>query len=254
MSIDTDWMYWDEEGVEAGPLRLDDVAGLVRSGKISPATDMRPTSEVAWKSAATLLPDLFPDHVAAHRTVNGWTDLRPHPWRRYLARMFDAFVVGTLVWSLIGIIAFSIAPAQANAFFKIFAVPGGQFLDIILTQVVVAPFNALAIGLTGLTLGKWIFGIKVTKDGRPVGVLRALRREASVFLFGLGFGIPFASLFTLIGSYNELKDQRATRWDKAAKLTVNHRPESMLATIGMIVAVVLFLVGRTWLLILARRP
>lgn len=253
MSVDSGWMYWDEGGAEAGPFGLEDVAGLVRSGAIAPTTGMRRTSEVAWRSAAALLPDLFPDHVAAP-PADGWTDLRPHPWRRYLARMFDAFVVGSLVWTLIGIIVFSVAPAQAGPLFRVFDLPGGQFLDIILTQVVVAPFNAVAIGLTGLTFGKWIFGIKVTKDGRPIGIGRALRREASVFLFGLGLGIPFASLFTLIGSFSELKDERVTRWDKAGKFTVTHRPESRLATAGMVLAVILVLLGRAVVMALARLP
>ena len=252
MSGDVSWIYWDEAGAAAGPIGLEDVVGLVRSGKIMPTTDMRRATEAAWKPAVSLLPDLFPGHAVDAPASAGWTDTRPHPWRRYVARMFDVLVVGWLVWTLIGITAYSVAPEQAAAFFSLFKVPGGQFLDIILTQIVVMPFNALSIGFTGLTLGKWIFGIKVSKDGHPIGFLKALRREASVFLFGLGCGIPIASLFTLIGSYSQLKDDRATSWDKASKFVVNYRPESLPATIGMWAAVVLFMLGRVWLTVLAR--
>ena len=244
MSADAGWIYWDEAGVANGPIGLEDVAGLVRSGRISPNTDMRRPSEVAWTPAVSLLPDLFPGHPVEAAPAAGWTDTRPHPWRRYAARMIDAFVVGSILWVLIGIIAYSLAPAAAAAFFSVFQVPGGRFLDIILTQIVVMPVNALTIGLTGLTLGKWIFGIRVSKEGRPIGFLKALRREGAVFLFGLGFGIPIASLFTLIGSYSQLRDNRATSWDKAQKLAVNYRPESLLASIGMWVAVILVLIGR----------
>jgi uncharacterized RDD family membrane protein YckC len=252
MSGDVGWIYWDETGTATGPIGLNDVAGLVRSGRISPNTDMRRPSEVAWKPAFSLLPDLFPGHAIEAAPTTGWTDVRPHPWRRYAARMIDAFVVGSILWVLVGIIFYSLAPAAAAAFFRLFQVPGGQFLDIILTQMVVMPVNALTIGLTGLTLGKWIFGIRVSKDGAPIGFLKALRREGAVFVFGLGCGIPFASLFTLIGSYSQLRDDRTTSWDRKSKLAVSYRPESLAASIGMWAAVILFLTGRVWYAVLAR--
>jgi hypothetical protein len=113
--------------------------------------------------------------------------------------------------------------------------------------LIVIPFNALTIGLTGLSLGKWIFGIRVTRDGAPMGPLRALRREFAVFFKGLGLGVPLVSLFTLVGSYSALSDKRITPWDKAQKLGVNHRPESLGASIGMGAAVVLLVLARIWL-------
>lgn len=254
MSADAEWLYWDDAGGAAsGPISLAEAAALVRSGRIGSATAMRRSSEIGWKPAATALPELFLTEAETQSPAStGWTDTRPHPWRRYAARMFDSFIVGTVVWSLLGLLFYSMAPAQAAAFFRLFDFPGGQFFDIILTLLVVIPFNALAIGLTGLSLGKWVFGISVTKDGRPMGVRKALQREGAVFVFGLGCGIPFASLFTLLGSFNQLKDDRITSWDKAAKLTVNYRPQSTLALIGMWGAVVLLLLLRTGAALLAR--
>lgn len=87
--------------------------------------------------------------------------------------------------------------------------------------------KALAgIGLSGRTPGKWLFGIRIAgPDGGPIGVWRALRREVSVFAYGLGLGLPLVSIVTLILAYRRLKSRGATRWDAGQGILVLHRPE-----------------------------
>lgn len=157
----------------------------------------------------------------------------------------DNLIVGSITWALIGMVAYATAPAEADAFFKIFDGPGGQIIDLLLTLLAAIPGNALIIGLTGLSIGKWIFGIRVLKDGAPIGVMRALRREFAVWFQGLGCGIPLVSLVTLLAARGRLEGQGVTSWDKAQKLTVNHRPESRLATILMWTAGLLYFASLT---------
>jgi hypothetical protein len=69
-----------------------------------------------------------------------------------------------------------------------------------LTLAAVIPGYAPMIGLTGVSIGKWLFGGKVVKpSGKPIGVLAAFGRELQVWFHGLFFGVPLISLFTLGG-------------------------------------------------------
>ncbi|WP_310542479.1 RDD family protein [Phenylobacterium sp.] len=239
MTAKDTWFYRDGD-VELGPTKAADLTALVRKGMVAGATPVRRAADTVWTTAAQALPWLFTVPEAQPGVQSGWTDTAPHAWRRYFARSVDNMIVGSLTWALIGMVAYAIAPAEADAFFKIFDGPGGQIIDILLTLLAAIPGNALIIGLTGLSIGKWIFGIRVLKDGAPIGVMRALRREFAVWFQGLGCGIPLVSLATLLTARGRLEDQGVTTWDKAQQLTVNHRPESRLATILMWTAGLLY--------------
>lgn len=233
------WFYRDGE-LELGPAKGDELTALVRKGLVGSATPVRRGADTGWTTAMDALPWLFAAPVARQRAEGGWTDTSPHAWRRYFARGMDNVIVGTITWALIGMVAYSVAPAEADAFFKIFNAPGGQIIDMLLTLLAAIPGNALMIGLTGLSIGKWIFGIRVLKDGAPIGVWRALRREFAIWFRGLGCGIPLVSLATLLSSRGQLEDSGATSWDKAQRLTVNHRPASPGATVLMWTAGILY--------------
>lgn len=244
------WFYRDGD-MELGPTKGDELTALVRKGLVAGATPVRAAADSVWTTAADALPWLFAAPDAQPRAAGGWTDTTPHPWRRYFARGVDNVIVGTLTWALIGMVAYAAAPAEADAFFKIFQGPGGQVFDMLLTLLAAIPGNALMIGLTGLSIGKWIFGIRVLKDGAPIGVTRALRREFAVWFQGLGCGIPLVSLATLLAARGRLEDQGVTSWDKAQRLSVNHRPESRMATLLMWTAGGLYIAGLVAIRVLA---
>ena len=197
---------------------------------------------MAWFSAETALPDLFTVGAAGNgRSASAWRDTDPHPWRRYFARVLDNTVVGGLTWFLIGVAAFSYDPATTTRYLAIFHTPFGSVLDAMLTVLVSIPGNALMIGLTGLSLGKWIFGVRVLKNSAPIGFWAAFRREFSIWIFGFGAGIPLISIATLIGAYARLTGDRTTRWDRAQRIRVQHRPKSVFATLSMGLVVCLLL-------------
>ena len=233
---DADWLYWTD--AEYGPVSVDELAGLIRSGVVTRKTDVRRQTSVAWSNAAEVLPQLFtaPDGATSATSSparTGWSDLNPHPWRRYFARMVDNTVLGAITGAVLGIVGYSIAPDATHRFFAVFKPPFGQYLDAILTALLVIPGNALMIGLTGVSLGKWIFGIRVLKDGRPLGVWGALRRELAVWWFGLGAGVFLVSFLTMITCFNRLSHKGATKWDKEQRITIVQRDNGILANLMM---------------------
>jgi len=246
---ETSWVYWCDG--EHGPYDSERVAALIRDGAIDGRTDMRPADRTAWAPARTLFPELFPANAAAEVSdPRAWTDTRPHPWRRFAARMTDTSVIGTSAGVLIGSLAYAIWPERAEAVARALDSPGGQLLGIVFVQLIVIPFNALALGLSGVTLGKWIFGVRVLKDAKPIGVFRALRRELGAFVFGVGCGLPLISLVSLIYNFRNLSGGKTTPWDRHQNLTVVHRPESLKATVAMIlavIAVILVRIALNWL-------
>lgn len=152
-----------------------------------------------------------------------WDDTAPHPWQRYAARLTDVIVLGALAWSVLGVVLYGVNPMLAD---QMFSGESNMAADGMLNLILMLPVIALLIGLTGGSLGKWVFGNRVSKDGKPIGFLAALKRELSVWFFGLAIGFLIASLVTMILSFKKLKNTKATRWDAKGGFVVTHRPQT----------------------------
>ncbi|PLR22239.1 RDD family protein [Caulobacter zeae] len=248
---DDQWIYAGQAGegeVVSGAWLLE----LFRNGAIDGDTRVRRVDGDEWASLIERLPELDPP--AAPPPIKGaWTDAKPHPWRRYLARMCDLTVVGSITWGLVGLIAYLVTPEAADRFFGSLDGPLGRISDILLTLAVVIPGTALMIGLTGLSIGKWLFGIKVVRpNGRPIGLGAAFKREVLVWVRGWGLGVPFVSLYTLIGSYRHLSDKGVSVWDEGEDRVVLHRPMNALQITLMVLGIPLLIAVRLGLVALDR--
>lgn len=105
--------------------------------------------------------------------------------------------------------------------------------------------NALFIGFTGSSLGKWIFGIRaVTLDGAPMGFKTALWRELQVFVRGWGLGIPLVVFITTLIARATLKAEGSTSWDRELQIQIFQRPASpkqaALGVFGVVVWMVIY--------------
>lgn len=153
----------------------------------------------------------------------GWRDTEPHPWRRYFARRLDTVISGViaevaLIWG-----SAAIDPEVGGRIVSILTGANLIFQTMIIVALAVIP-NAVIIGLSGCSIGKWIFGIRVLKpNGKPIGLFRGLEREIRVLVMGLGLGIPGISLITMIGSMMGLGEKGSTAWDRDMKLVVAQR-------------------------------
>jgi len=173
---------------------------------------------------------------------SGWLELPVTPWRRYAARLLDLTVFGLLGFFIIGFILYSIAPYTADQFFAIFDAPAGIFLDTIMTTFIGSLLTGAIIGVSGLSLGKFIFGVIVTdSNGMRIGISNGIQRDLSVFLRGLGLGIPIIGLITMIVAFNRLKKTNYASWDEEKNYRVWSRPtgfsQYILNTIGILLLI-----------------
>lgn len=134
------------------------------------------------------------------------------PWPRYWARALDLTIEYTAVsipfWFLVGVFA----PALIDPMLE-----GGKATDIAL-QVLLLPFalllDALILRVFGTTIGKAVAGLELRSvDNQRVGLRVLLRRSLGVYVSGLGLGLPFISLITLIRSFWIVRDGRTAGWD-----------------------------------------
>jgi uncharacterized RDD family membrane protein YckC len=164
-----------------------------------------------------------------------WTDRTPHPWRRYIARMFDIAVLGSMSWLMIGFIYGALDPDGALRFFESstrFSVIAEALLAIPLSMI----WAAIFLSLTGGTPGKWFAGVRILDaNGNPPSLFAAFEREATVWIVGLGFGVPVVNLGTMLTAYTELDKHSRTWWDRRLNLVATHRPAGGLQT-GLIAA------------------
>jgi uncharacterized RDD family membrane protein YckC len=181
--------------------------------------------------------------VEAAASTPSWLTKPYTPWRRYAARMLDTSLNGTIVFFLFGIAFYAIAPAAADDFFSVFETDNGAVLDIIATGVAASLLGGLLVGVSGFTLGKWIFGIKVTKpDETRLGIGEGVSRDFNVLLYGLGLGIPLISFFTMWSAYKKLSEGKPATWD-GKKYVVWHRPSGTAQYILNVVGVLLIILN-----------
>ncbi|MDF2900617.1 MAG: hypothetical protein K0Q62_676, partial [Phenylobacterium sp.] len=85
-----------------------------------------------------------------------WDDTTPHPWRRYAARLTDILVLGSVAWFALAVVLYAVNPVVAD---RMFSGERNMAADGMLNLILVLPVIAILIGLTGSSLGKWVFGI-----------------------------------------------------------------------------------------------
>lgn len=166
-----------------------------------------------------------------------------HPWRRYFARLLDVLLMGTTFYFVLAIFF----PKVCQEVLSI--VGENKALDLMLTGFFAMLLNPILISLTGTTLGKYIFGIRVQlENSEKLSLLTALKREFLVYMKGLAFCIPLVNIFTLASSHSRLQNQGKTSWDEALNCDIIYRENNLKQKILNITGIVLYI-----LLVLALR-
>ena len=176
----------------------------------------------------------------------GWLSSPPTPWRRYAARLLDITVFGFIAFSVIAFVFYSVAPYSADKFFSILTGPGGTIIDLVLTALLGCVLSGAVVGLSGSSLGKLLFGIMVVdKNGNKIGAVQGMQRDISVYLRGLGLGIPLVSFITLWVAYSNLKKTGSASWDTDNDYIVWHRPSGPGQYLLNVIGILLFVVVQT---------
>lgn len=151
-----------------------------------------------------------PDEIKAdHRKVN--------PWIRCLSRFFDYALFYLFFGWLFGWSKFSF-------FYVTFAW---------------VPIEAVFLYFWSTTPGKYLLKSKVEPVFHfKLSFKTALRRSISVWVRGMGLGLPIIVFFTLFFSYYRLEFLKITSWDRDEKTRVVHRPVSLIRIFLVIVFIV----------------
>lgn len=192
------------------------VEGFVASENAEAGTDSRPEA-AALPLDATDLPWASP---RVQRDQGRSTT--PRPWIRFWAKLVDVWLWVIVLGLLVGLL-FPRWSAETNE----------TLVGLILLACTV-PIHALLLSTSGTTVGKALFNIKVTHNGRKLTFGQALGREVLVYLRGFGLGIPIVSLFTQIAAYGDLKKVGSSSWDRENGNVVTHNDPGVAGVIGAI--------------------
>lgn len=243
------WFYLDDDHAH-GPLREADVRSRLRMGDLAPDTRVWHDGADGWHPLQQVLERVRREGrpEAGHPSWGRGQDGH-HPVRRYLARLVDIGAFGLLGMAVLLLMLYALFPELGVRFTAALDSTPGRTLDLVLTVVLSSLIAAIPLGLTGSTLGKWLFGIQVLDDdGQPLGVRRAVGREMRVLVQGLAFGLPVISLLALGLAYRRLGRRGRTHWDEAMDLRVRYRPLSgvqmALGIIGLLSIAALFWMQR----------
>lgn len=157
-----------------------------------------------------------------------------HPWRRYFARMFDLYFFYLFFFFFLGVAFPRVFESSDKSLDVVYAIFG---------SAAYAVFEGFCLNVFGTSLGKRLYGIKLTRTDKDGFILPvAFKRSFAVWVRGLGIGIPIVAIVTLIVAYRTLKREKQTSWDRDFQCITAHSELSALRWIS-IVAV--------WLLVLA---
>ncbi|MDM0021356.1 RDD family protein [Variovorax saccharolyticus] len=134
------------------------------------------------------------------------------PWRRFFAQLLDIWSLCVPVGYLLGMVAGRFWPAFGLWMSSPSSGTGLGFLMIPLALIA----QAFVFGLFGTTLGKVLFGVRVTLLGgaRPT-FLQYFGRLLGLYWAGLGLGVPFVNLVTMWRQYARVKSGQPASYDAA---------------------------------------
>jgi|GEM_PF-865763 len=198
--------------------------------------------------AAITIPQQAPNLLIVEQVAGPQLEEKTHapplqqvrPWVRFWARFIDTSLLGCLISFLLIIITNSFLRDLITTQSQFYWAMGFIVLIALFLWIFVEPF---LLSNFGTTPGKWLLKIQLTHtSGKPITVLQATRRLLSLWVSGLGLGIPLLSFIAQFVAYVKLKRNGVTSWDKAGGFTVSHSDIGILRIIVVIICVLVSLV------------
>jgi uncharacterized RDD family membrane protein YckC len=234
-----DWWY-SVQGVKKGPVSIDVLRSQVHSGQINSQTLVWQQGMEQWTAlqhvteVSDILKAIPPDLPKPSPEATTLTYPLAGKWRRFLARLIDIWIeLLGLAWA-VGYVGARIEPAfglwlQRPESGLIYAVALGPFAMLL---------DALLIVIFGNSIGKAIFGIKVsTTGGAKLSLTDHVNRSIGCWWYGLGALIPIVSLFTMAIQGRKVDAGKFTSYD-ADKFFVRAKPLGVLRRISAGIAFV----------------
>lgn len=231
--------YYNESGVQRGPVGSMEIRSLLESGRIGVETlvwaqgmaDWMPLHSVPEFRSATLPPspqfqpfqpevsgNLSPYAPPASHSADDvdWSGYVPdgpqiRPWVRYWARTCDflLFVV------LFGGVATAFHPQLA------------EMNDTLLGAILLLIYNfvePVMLATFGSTPFKALLRVRLrNQDGSKLGYMQGLARCFSVWIRGQGLGLGIIAIIANLMAHRSLTSDGITSWDSSGGYTVTHK-------------------------------
>ncbi len=227
--------YYKKEKEKIGPFTHDQLQKMLDQNKIEEETKVWTDSFEDWMSISELehfsLPsyDQSPEIEIEKKEVcsneSDQTQVSPRPWIRFWARMLDYSLL-TLLFVFIFYFF--------NAFFFIKSAYSSIFICFIWIFI-----ESFLLWSVGTTPGKWLFGVTVRDEHlQKLKFSDAINRSFSVWWLGMGAGILFVYIITMIVAAVKLSNTGKSSWDQRNHYVVMHRKVGLGRTF---VAIIYFL-------------
>ena len=156
-------------------------------------------------------------------------------WARYFARGIDL-----TIWTVLEII---ILPEWIITFVNKDSAQGfaaGIVFGLIELLLIIF-VEPLFLAKFKTTPGKALLGIKIQhEDGSALSYMEGVRRTLNLAFYGLGLGIPFVSLITMISSYSKYSHGEESVWNVKTGAVIDYRKMSdSRIWIGVIIYIVI---------------
>lgn len=179
----------------------------------TPQQETTPQKEMQFqKESEPVQPQGKPQATSVEqiKIVRDDTVSQVRPVVRFWARYFDVLIFALCFGFIAGIFGFEL-----------------DIPDILLGMMLIFIWIFVESALLykwGTTPGKWLLKTTITDfEGKKPTYSRALKRSFTVWWRGLGLGIPIVTLITQVDSYNKLKKETQTPWDRDGKFVVSHK-------------------------------
>lgn len=155
------------------------------------------------------------------------------PWRRYWARALDSFFYAMLLTTALAWLRDGVMVQRSG------------FWSGVADFAMMLALEPVLLRLFGTTLGKWIFGIRVTDlDGGKLSLSEGFQRTFKVIIYGEGAGIPGVGLWRHWRSYQMYENGEALPWEDWSELRVKDtKPIRYAAAAGAVAVIFLTSVG-----------
>jgi uncharacterized RDD family membrane protein YckC len=154
----------------------------------------------------------------------------PRPWIRYWARMIDIMTFSCFLGFFMGLFAPNFLEEAPDSIFGVITV----FIWVF--------FEPLVLILFGNTLGKALLNTKIElENGDKITFPIAFKRSFSLWVKGLGLGIPIVNLICMVISKGDLQKSNFTKWDLDSGTFVTHGNIGAIRIVAVIILFIIFL-------------
>lgn len=211
-----DWWYVEKDK-KNGPFKKDDIAKLIKSGKIGSTTLVWSEGMESWirfdeiselQDLKQAVPPPIPKKVikteAEHSIASGWP--------RFFARLFDFWLVGSVITLSIVSAVFFMGLSVPNWVYN----PIAKILFVLILSAILLTLDAAIYKVFGNTPGKALLGLNVvTLDFKPLTFGRYLYRNFSMWFRGLALGIPVITFVAMYYEFDNLRKGKPTSYDES---------------------------------------